>query len=166
MKSPFKVALVGLDGQTVPDWVFAGLTGQGIGLVVRECENRQELAECAGDADVVWVFGSSRCLNGQMTPEEISILPRCGAIIRTGSGTDNVPVKAATQLGIVVANTPDGLNDAVSDHAIGLLFAVIRQIALQDRNVRNRIWDRYRGMPNWHLSFRRATPGVVSPAAA
>ncbi len=84
-------------------------------------------------------------LHGQMSPEELSIVPKCGAIIRTGSGTDNVPVKAATKLGIVVANTPDALNDAVSDHAIGLLFAVIRQIALQDRNVRNRIWDRTRG---------------------
>jgi len=40
-----------------------------------------------------------------------------------------------------------------------LLFAVIRQIALQDRNVRNRIWDRSRGLPNWHL--RGQTLGLV-----
>ncbi len=159
MKTPFKVALVGLDGQTVPDSVLSGLAESGIQLVVHQCENRQELAEWAGDADVVWVFGSSRCLHGQMSPDELSILPHCGAIIRTGSGTDNVPVKAATHLGIVVANTPDALNDAVSDHAIGLLFAVIRQIALQDRNVRNRAWDRYRGFPRWHL--RGQTLGLV-----
>ena len=159
MKTPFKVSLVGLDSQIVPDSVISGFAERNIDLVVHECENRQDLAEWAGDADVVWVFGSSRCLHGQMSPEELSILPNCGAIIRTGSGTDNVPVKAATKLGIVVANTPDGLNDAVSDHAIGLLFAVIRQIALQDRNVRNRIWDRSRGFPNWHLTGQ--TLGLV-----
>jgi D-3-phosphoglycerate dehydrogenase len=159
MKTPFKVALVGLDGQAVPDSVVSGLAEQTINLVVHECENHEDLAEWAGDADVVWVFGSSRCLHGQMSPEELSILPKCGAIIRTGSGTDNVPVKAATKLGIVVANTPDALNDAVSDHAIGLLFTVIRQIALQDRNMRNRIWDRTRGYPNWHL--RGQTLGLV-----
>jgi D-3-phosphoglycerate dehydrogenase len=159
MKTPFKVALVGLDGQAVPDSVVSGLAEQTISLVVHECENREELAQWASDADVVWVFGSSRCLQGQMSPEELSILAKCGAIIRTGSGTDNVPVKAATKLGIVVANTPDALNDAVSDHAIGLLFAVIRQIALQDRNMRNRIWDRTRGYPNWHL--RGQTLGLV-----
>jgi len=159
MKTPFKVALVGLDGQSVPDSVMSGLAEQTINLAVHECENREELAQWASDADVVWVFGSSRCLHGQMSPEELSILPKCGAIIRTGSGTDNVPVKAATKLGIVVANTPDALNDAVSDHAIGLLFAVIRQIALQDRNVRNRIWDRTRGYPNWHLTGQ--TMGLV-----
>jgi len=159
MKTPFKVALVGLDSQAVPDSVVTGLAEQTIKLVVHECESREELAQWAGDADVVWVFGSSRCLHGQMSPDELSILPKCGAIIRTGSGTDNVPVKAATRLGIVVANTPDALNDAVSDHAIGLLFAVIRQIPLQDRNVRNRIWDRTRGYPNWHL--RGQTLGLV-----
>ena len=159
MENSFKVALVGLDGQAVPDSVVKGLAEQAINLVVHECENHADLAQWAGDADVVWVFGSSRCLHGQMSPEELSILPKCGAIIRTGSGTDNVPVKAATGLGIVVANTPDALNDAVSDHAIGLLFAVIRQIALQDRNVRNRIWDRTRGYPNWHL--RGQTLGLV-----
>lgn len=159
MKESFKVSLVGLDSQTVPDWVFSGLAGQGINFVVHECETVQELAHWAGDADVVWVFGSCRCLNGQMSLEELSILPRCGAIIRTGSGTDNVPVKTATQLGIVVANTPDALNEAVSDHAIGLLLAVVRQIAIQDRNVRQRVWDRSRGFPRWH--FEGQTLGLV-----
>ena len=159
MENFFKVALVGLDSQTVPDSVVTGLAEQSINLVVHECEDREELAQWAGDADVVWVFGSSRCLHGQMSSEELSILPKCGAIIRTGSGTDNVPVKAATKLGIVVANTPDALNDAVSDHAIGLIFAVIRQIALQDRNVHNRVWDRSRGFPNWHLKGQ--TLGLV-----
>ena len=159
MENFFKVALVGLDNQTVPDSVVTGLTKQGINLVAHECENQMELAEWAADADIVWVFGSSRCLNGQMSPEELAIVPRCGAIIRTGSGTDNVPVAAATKLGIVVANTPDALNDAVSDHAIGLLFAVIRQIVLQDRNLRNGIWDRARGYPNWHLAGQ--TLGLV-----
>src|SRR5262249_42179 len=37
--------------------------------------------------------------------------------------------------------------------------AVTRQIALQDRNVRNRIWDRSRGFPNWHLTGQ--TLGLV-----
>jgi lactate dehydrogenase-like 2-hydroxyacid dehydrogenase len=42
-----------------------------------------------------------------------------------------------------VANTPDALTDAVSDHAIALLFAVVRQVAVQDRAVRGGTWDRY-----------------------
>jgi D-3-phosphoglycerate dehydrogenase len=153
--SSFKVALVGLDGQTVPEWVAASLAQEGIHLAVRECVTDDELVSCAGDADLVWLFGGSRVL----TPRNLRLLPRCGAVVRTGSGTDNVPVEAATQLGIIVANTPDVAADAVSDHAIGLLFAALRQIAVQDRAIRTGVWDRYRAWPHWHLRGR--TLGLV-----
>ena len=136
---PFKVALVGLDGQTIPDWVRPAFRDHDIDFVAQECLSRQALAQTAGDADIVWVFGSHHCLDA----ENLDVLARCGGIIRTGSGTDNVPVKEATQLGIVVANTPDALTEPVSDHAIGLLFSVIRQTAIQDRAIRAGTWDRH-----------------------
>jgi D-3-phosphoglycerate dehydrogenase len=151
----FKVALAGLDGQTVPDWVPAALAQQGIDLAVRECVSDEQLVGLAADADVVWLFGGSCVLNER----NLALLPRCGAIVRTGSGTDNVPVEAATGLGIVVANTPDVMTDAVSDHVVGLLFAVLRRIAVQDRAVRAGVWDRYRAWPHWTLS--RRTLGLV-----
>jgi D-3-phosphoglycerate dehydrogenase len=143
----FKVALVGLDGQTVPDWVYERFAQEHIAFAVRECISREELAEVAGDADIVWVFGSHRCVYA----ENLDVIPRCGAIIRTGSGTDNVPVAEATRRGIIVANTPDAVSDAVAEHTIGLLFACIRQIAVQDRAVRRGTWDRYLAWPGWHL---------------
>ncbi len=142
----FQVALAGLDGQVIPDWVPKRLAEEKIAFVAKECHTREELAEFAADADVVWLFGGSKILHGNL-----DVLPRCGAIIRTGSGTDNVPVKDATRLHMVVANTPESLNDAVAEHAIGLMLAVIRQIALQDRKVRSGLWDRYEGFPRWHL---------------
>jgi D-3-phosphoglycerate dehydrogenase len=153
--SRFKVALVGLDGQVVPDWVTARLRKEGIDLVVRECQTDADLAQYAVDADVVWLFGGSRVL----TAANLALLERCGAIVRTGSGTDNVPVEAATQRGILVANTPDAAADAVSDHAIGLMFAALRQIAVQDRVVREGAWDRYRAWPLWTLRGR--TLGLI-----
>src|SRR5919201_1935551 len=108
----FKVALVALDEQKVPEWVPAKFAQEGIEFVVQECTSREELARLAGDADVVWVFGTHYCLY----PENLDVIPRCGGIIRTGSGTDNIPVEEATRRGIVVANTPDALSDSVSDH--------------------------------------------------
>lgn len=151
----FKVALAALDGQTVPDWVSAELAAKEIDFVVRECVTDEDIASHAADADVVWLFGGSRVLNAR----NMTRLPRCGAIVRTGSGTDNIPVETATQLGIVVANTPDAATDGVSDHAIGLLFAVLRQIAVQDRAVRVGVWDRYRAWPRWTLQGK--TLGLV-----
>jgi D-3-phosphoglycerate dehydrogenase len=153
--SRFKVALAGLDGQTVPDWVPTDLALKKIDLVVKECMGDADLVGLAADADVVWLFGGSRVV----TAANLALLPRCGAILRTGSGTDNVPVEAATGLGIIVANTPDALTEAVSDHAIGLLFAVLRQIALQDRAVRRGLWDRSRAWPHWTLRGR--TLGLI-----
>lgn len=151
----FKVALVGLDGQTVPDWVPTDLAAAGIHLVVHECLNDEDLARHAADADLVWLFGGSRVV----TAGTLSRLARCGAIVRTGSGTDNVPVEEATRRGIVVGNTPDALTEAVSDHAIALLFACLRQVAVHDRAVRGGVWDRYLAWPRWHLRGR--TLGLV-----
>jgi phosphoglycerate dehydrogenase-like enzyme len=47
----------------------------------------------------------------------------------------------------------------VAEHAIGLLLAVVRQIAGQDRLVRQGVWDRSRAWPDWHLVGR--TLGLV-----
>jgi D-3-phosphoglycerate dehydrogenase len=153
--SVFKVALVGLDGQTAPGWVAARLAQEDVEFSVKECTTADELARQGGDADVIWVFGGTRVV----TAERLALLPRCGAIVRTGSGTDNIPVGAATERGILVANTPGALADAVSDHAIGLLFAVLRQIVVQDRAVRKGIWDRHLAWPRWHLRGR--TLGLI-----
>src|SRR5262245_34584924 len=116
-----KVALVDLDGQTVPDWVRESLDREGIDLVIHDCRTRAELVEHAGDADVVWLFGGSRVLQ----EGNLAAAARCRAILRTGSGTDNVPIAEATVRNIVVANTPAAMSDGVSDHLIALLFAVV-----------------------------------------
>src|SRR5262245_14631055 len=151
----FKVALVGMDGKSVPDWVYADLGKAKIDFAFKQCKTREELAATGGDADVVWVFGSHE----SVYKENLDVLKKCGAILRTGSGTDNIPVAEATGLGIIVANTPLAASDTVADHAIGLLFAVTRQIARQDHLVRAGKWDRDIAWPNYHL--RGQTLGLI-----
>jgi D-3-phosphoglycerate dehydrogenase len=146
----FKVALVANDLPPTPDWVGRRLDERGIDLVERACASPAEVVETAADADAVWVMGGSRVI----TPEILPHLRRCRAILRTGTGTDNIPVEAATRLGMVVANTPEATMHQVAEHVIGLLFAVIRQIVAQDRLVRQGIWDRHRAWPDWHLTGR------------
>ena len=153
--SPFKVAMVHMDAEELPAWVPETMASHDIEFVFQECETRAQLASCAGDADVVWVCGGSLIVDA----ESLADLPRCGALIRTGSGTDNIPIDAATAQGIIVANTPEAFSDGVSDHAIGLLLAVVRQIAIQDRIVRTGIWDREAAYPSWHL--RGQTLGLI-----
>jgi D-3-phosphoglycerate dehydrogenase len=155
----FKAALVALDARKVPDWLVDKLQSENVDLVVKNCLSAPEFLACAGDADLVWVFGGNKFVSPENLGPLLPQLERCGAILRTGSGTDNVPVERATQLGIIVANTPEAIADNVADHAIGLIFAVIRQIALHARLVREGVWDRSQGWPNWHLSGQ--TLGLV-----
>jgi D-3-phosphoglycerate dehydrogenase len=155
VSKPLKVALVDLDGQPVPDWVRETLGSEGIDLVIHDCKTRAELEAHAGDAEVVWLFGGSRILQGG----NLAAVPRCRAILRTGSGTDNVPVEEVTRRGIIVANTPAAFSDSVSDHVIGLLFAVTRRISELDRAIR---LGRWRQGPLWPLnSFQGRTLGLV-----
>ncbi len=150
-----KVALIDLDGQPVPEWVPESLRREQIELTAYDCKTREELARYAGGADVVWLFGGSRILMGG----NLAALERCWAIVRTGSGTDNVPVDEATHRGIVVANTPAAFSDAVSDHAIALMFAVVRRIAALDRAVHIGRWGQSEARPL--NSFQGRTLGLV-----
>ncbi|MFN8007151.1 MAG: C-terminal binding protein [Terriglobia bacterium] len=132
-----KTALVDLDGKSVPEWVIKRLADESIPLVIHHCTTPEELMRYAGDAGMVWLLGGSRIL----TTVPLENLSHCWAILRTGSGTDNVPVAEATRRGIVVANTPEATSDPVSDHVIALLFDVIRQVSKLDRSVRAGQWD-------------------------
>jgi len=151
----FKVALVGLSGQVMPDWVPERMAEAGISFVAQECTTRQELARYAGDADVVWIFGDSPI----MRAENLEVLERCGGIIRSGSGTDKVPVAEASSRGIVVANTPAAVEESVSDQTVGLLLAITRQIATRDRAVRQGKWEPNLPALQWHLQGQ--TLGLV-----
>lgn len=154
--STFKVALIDKDAEQIPDWAPGELAAAGIEFVFGICEDREELAAMAGDADVVWIYGGSRLA----TRENLPLLPRCRGIIRSGSGVDRIDVEAATEAGIVVVNVPHAHHDAVSDHTIALIFAVGRRIVSQDAAMRVAGWPRRRDLlPTW--SLRRKTIGLI-----
>jgi glyoxylate reductase len=53
-------------------------------------------------------------------------------------GYENVDMEAATERGIVVANTPDVLTPATAELTLGLAIALLRRIAEGDRLIRRR----------------------------
>nr|WP_314262028.1 2-hydroxyacid dehydrogenase [uncultured Devosia sp.] len=67
-------------------------------------------------------------------------LPNLEIIANFGVGYDNIDTKAARTRNIRVTNTPDVLNDAVADLAIGLMLALGRRIVLADKFVRDGKW--------------------------
>jgi D-3-phosphoglycerate dehydrogenase len=88
----------------------------------------------AAEAEVMVVSGA------QITREMLTALPKLRGIVRLGIGVDTVDLKAATDLGVVVANVPDFCFHEVAEHTLALIFAVTRKIAFADRIARSGQW--------------------------
>jgi D-3-phosphoglycerate dehydrogenase len=135
--NPLKVALVAYDAPEIPQWVTNELAKVDVEFRAKQCSTQNEVLKTAAGAEFIWVLGGPKILK----PETLDKLPDCIVIMRTGSGTDNIPVAKATELGIIVANTPSATADPVAEHAIALFMNLTRKIAVQGYNVRNGIFD-------------------------
>ena len=144
------VAMVSRNPGELPAWVEQGIAEAGIALRCRRCAGEDELVETAADADVVWFCGPNLCV----TEAALRRLPRCRAVFRSGSGLDSIPLDAAKALGIAVHNTPESIAESVAEHAVALLLALVRQITVQDRRVREGRWADSEALQRWHLSRR------------
>ena len=156
--SPFKVALIDKTKEQIPEWVPGELADAGIEFVYGNCKDQADLLALAQDTDILWIYGGSQLANAENLP----LLPNCRAAIRSGSGTDRIDADKATELGMLVINTPHAHHDAVSDHTIALLFAVGRQIVAQDRHQRQDgwiPWAQTEFKPFWRL--RNKTLGLL-----
>lgn len=67
------------------------------------------------------------------------------AISRCGVGLDNVDLDAASELGIVVRNTPQAPVASVAELTIALMLAALRRIPEADASLRRGEWPRIKG---------------------
>jgi len=109
-------------------------------LVVGQCHGEEETLALGRDADAI--------LNtyAPITEKVIKNLERCRVIVRFGIGVDNVAVDAATERGIMVANTTDYCIDEVADQAMALLLACARGLFPSAKIARDSDWD-FKRMP-------------------
>ncbi len=61
---------------------------------------------------------------------------------RVGSGLENVDVDFAKSRGVICLNSPEGNRQAVGEHAAGMLLALLHNICVADREVRDGSWRR------------------------
>jgi len=80
-------------------------------------------------------------------------------VARHGVGYDSVDVKAATELGIVVTNTPGVNSDAVADFTYGLILAVVRQIPHSWEEMRKGGWRKPQNLEG--VDLRGKTLGII-----
>ena len=70
---------------------------------------------------------------GQVTEAVIAAMECCEIIVAYGAGYDQIDLAAATERGIMVANTPGYCDEEVADHALMLLYALARRLYPQVR---------------------------------
>jgi D-3-phosphoglycerate dehydrogenase len=63
-------------------------------------------------------------------------------VCRAGAGMDNIDEAYAEEKSITLINAPEGNMDAVGEHAIGLLLAVMNNFRNSNLQIREGIWDR------------------------
>jgi len=78
--------------------------------------------------------------------EVIAAAKNLKVIGRAGIGVDNVDIPAATTAGIVVMNTPFGNSITTAEHAIGMMFALARQLPAADLSTQAGKWEKNRFM--------------------
>jgi len=72
---------------------------------------------------------------------------------------DTIDLEAATRAGIIVTNNPTYCIEEVAEHAMALILACARKVALYDRLVRGVRWEVPPGKPMFRVSGR--TLGLV-----
>ena len=98
---------------------------------------KEELQAIIGEYDALIVRSATK-----VTRDIIEKADRLKVIGRAGIGVDNVDVEAATEKGIVVMNTPQGNALAAAEHALALMFALARKVALADRTMKQGKWEK------------------------
>lgn len=103
-------------------------------------ETREELVHRLQRASIALAIRDRTVLDR----ETLAALPELRFI--ASSGPHRIDLKAATELGIVVATTPGTSNASIGEHVFGLVLALARRIVPSDQAVRQRRWEPIPGM--------------------
>jgi D-3-phosphoglycerate dehydrogenase len=79
-------------------------------------------------------------------------------ICRAGAGMDNIDEAYAAEKDITLINAPEGNMDAVGEHAVGLLLALMNNFNGADAQIRNGSWQRE---PNRGYELKGRTVGII-----
>jgi len=117
----------------------------GAELILAQVQEEEDLIRACKEADGLinqYALLTQKVLQG---------LPKCKVVSRYGVGVDSVDLKAATDLGIIVANVPDYCIDEVSNQTIAMILTLIRKTAFFNQKVKSNQWDFHLGIPIYRI---------------
>jgi len=104
---------------------------------VKTKQPEDALIQMIGDYDAMMVRSATT-----VTAKIIEAGKKLKIIARAGVGVDNVDIKAATERGVFVVNSPSGNTIAAAEHTLAMMFASARLIPAADASVRGHKWER------------------------
>jgi D-3-phosphoglycerate dehydrogenase / 2-oxoglutarate reductase len=114
---------------------------RGLEPIVATADGPSRLPQALARADALVVRSATR-----VTAELLAAAPRLRVVGRAGIGVDTIDVRAATARGVVVMNTPHGNAITTAEHAIGLIFALARQLPEASASTKAGRWEKNRFM--------------------
>jgi D-3-phosphoglycerate dehydrogenase / 2-oxoglutarate reductase len=101
--------------------------------------NEEKICEIISDYDALLVRSDTK-----VTPKilETGAKGKLKLVGRAGVGTDNINKKKASELGIVVENTPFGNTNAAAEHTIAMLIMLSKHIIHANESMKKGNWDR------------------------
>lgn len=115
--------------------------------------NPKEYAAHLADAEALLVRSAVK-----VTRDVLAKAPKLSVIGRAGVGVDNVDLKAATEAGVLVMNTPGGNAVSVAEHTLALMLAMARSIPQASASTKSGKWEKKKFLGN---ELRGKTLGVV-----
>jgi D-3-phosphoglycerate dehydrogenase len=106
---------------------------------VRRCDGCDRAALLAAVADAAALVVRSATL---VDAEVLAAAPGLRVVARAGVGLDNVDVRAATQLGVMVVNAPSANVVSAAELTVGLMIAAARHLTTASRALRHGRWER------------------------
>lgn len=77
-----------------------------------------------------------------MDAKLLDFAPNLKFIARSGAGMENIDLEYCAKRNIQLFNAPEGNRNAVGEHALGMLLALLNNLVTADAEVRSGKWDR------------------------
>lgn len=152
---PFKVVIT--QSRAPADSVLAVLKKAGLQTEVRPCTTEEQVVAAGRDADGLMVG-----ILPLTSRKVLEALPKVKVVARAGVGYDSIDIQTATDLGVMVCNTPGVNTTEVADHAMALLLSITRRIPELTTEVKKGAWsDRFPDLEKVRARLVRIAGGVV-----
>ncbi len=99
--------------------------------------SQEEIAKLCPDMHGLIIRSATTC-----DADFLARCPQLRYIIRAGEGTDNIDKDYCRQKNIAVSNTPGANNNSAAEHAIALMFTLLRHTAQANAEMQQGIWNK------------------------